>query len=280
MKVAVLIDNNPHHAVDFLTEHGLSIYFEADGYKWLLDVGASDQFAKNAENMGIDIGDIDYLILSHAHSDHTGGLSEFVKRNSHAKIILSSHIKGKSFISNRREIKRSIGIDYSLVEQELARFVMANSNKRITENVSLLCNIPTLHKTPKANEALYVVDEVGEKLDVFNHEIVLTVNTPNGLVVFSACSHNGLLNILAACSDQCDSTKIKACIGGTHLVDSKFNQYESDPEIEKIGKTIIELYPEMQLIAGHCTGENAKKVFLETVGDNFSPFYSGMFLEV
>ena len=77
MKVTVLIDNNPHPELNLLTEHGLSIYFEADGFKWLLDVGASGQFIINAQKLGVDISAIDFLILSHGHSDHTGGLENF-----------------------------------------------------------------------------------------------------------------------------------------------------------------------------------------------------------
>jgi 7,8-dihydropterin-6-yl-methyl-4-(beta-D-ribofuranosyl)aminobenzene 5'-phosphate synthase len=42
MKVAILIDNTPHPNLNLLTEHGLSIYFEPDCFKWLFDVGASE----------------------------------------------------------------------------------------------------------------------------------------------------------------------------------------------------------------------------------------------
>lgn len=280
MKIAVLIDNNPHHAVDFITEHGISIYFEADGYKWLLDVGASDGFAKNAENMGIDIATIDFLVLSHGHSDHTGGLAEFLKKNSHAQIILSPHIEGKTFYSSRRQAKRSISIDYSLVEQELSRVVFAESDLRLSTNVSLVSKITNLHGFPKANSALFIEDKMGERLDEFNHELILTVNTPSGLVVFSSCSHNGLLNILAACSNQLDASNLRACIGGTHLIDRDLIEYESDMEIENISETITELYPEMKLMAGHCTGENAKKIFQTKLGEKFKPTYSGMFIKI
>ncbi len=65
MKAAVLVDNNPHPTQNLLTEHGLSIYFEADGFKWLFDVGASDYFYTNAKRMGINVKDVDFLVLSH-----------------------------------------------------------------------------------------------------------------------------------------------------------------------------------------------------------------------
>lgn len=74
MKITVLIDNNPDPELSLCHEHGLSFYFEIDGLKWLFDVGASDQFSVNARKLDIAIKDVDYLILSHGHKDHTGGL--------------------------------------------------------------------------------------------------------------------------------------------------------------------------------------------------------------
>ena len=57
---------------DFETEHGLSVYLEADNYNCLLDVGASDAVCTQRKLMNIDLGDVDYLFISHGHADHMG----------------------------------------------------------------------------------------------------------------------------------------------------------------------------------------------------------------
>ena len=281
MKVAVLVDNNPHPSLHLLTEHGLSIYFEADGFKWLLDVGASDYFYTNAVRMGIPIKDIDFLVLSHGHSDHTGGLEQFIKVNHKAKIVLSAQIDGKAFYSYRHTSKKNIGIDHSIVDQNHNRFVLAESNMDLSENVGLVCEIPRVYEMPRANIKLSQSDSEGERLDEFKHEVALTVNTNKGVVVFSGCSHNGILNILEACSNYCNGQEIIACIGGTHLIDSdSVNVYESESEINEIGKSIISCYPNMQLITGHCTGKNAQKQLSLILGDNFKSFHSGTIVSI
>jgi len=281
MEASVLIDNNPHPKLSLLTEHGLSIYFETDGLKWLMDVGASEQFYSNAVSMGINIADIDYLVLSHGHFDHTGGLEHFIKVNKKAQIVMSAHIKGKQFYSYRLQSKRDISIDYSIVEQNINRFTFVDSNSKITENVGLICEIPQKHKTPKGNSKLFQSDLDGEKLDEFKHEIVLAVESPKGVIVFSGCSHNGILNILEACSKYMNNSNIVACLGGTHLIDCESNNInESDMEIKEMGESINRLYPSMKLISGHCTGTNAQKILSETLGNRYSHFYTGFIFKV
>ncbi|MGL4788249.1 MAG: MBL fold metallo-hydrolase, partial [Cetobacterium sp.] len=60
-------------------EHGLSLYIETKGLKILFDVGESKKFWKNAEKLGLNLEEVNYLILSHGHKDHGGGLSYFLK---------------------------------------------------------------------------------------------------------------------------------------------------------------------------------------------------------
>jgi len=281
MKVAVLIDNNPNPELNLLTEHGLSIYFEADGFKWLFDVGASEHFYTNAISMGINVEDIDFLVLSHGHFDHTGGLEQFIKVNHKAQIIMSAQIEGKTFYSYRLQSKRSIGINHSIVTQNINRFIFVDGNMRISKSVGLVCEIPRIYETPKANNKLYMINSDGEQPDEFKHEVALAVNTAKGVVVFSGCSHNGVLNILEACSNYFNKSQIIACVGGTHLIDSdSINVYESESEINEIGKSIISRYPNMQLITGHCTGINAQKQLSIILGVNFKSFHSGTTLSI
>lgn len=62
MRVVVLSDNRATEA-GFETEHGLSVYLETERYKCLLDVGASDLFARNGRRLNIDLSDVDYLLF-------------------------------------------------------------------------------------------------------------------------------------------------------------------------------------------------------------------------
>ena len=73
MKWAVLSDNRSNDS-RLSTEHGLSILLETERHRILLDTGGSDMFIRNAEVLGIDLNTVDYVFISHGHSDHAGGL--------------------------------------------------------------------------------------------------------------------------------------------------------------------------------------------------------------
>ena len=274
MKLTVLVDNFSNNT-EMLTEHGLSIYLEADGLKCLFDTGASDKFIKNAEKLKINISDVDYLIISHAHSDHTGGLENFIENNDKAKIFLSSQISGASYFSTRNNYKKNISIDYSIIKKNQKRFEFIDSNLNLSQNITLLNNIPNIFETPKGNKTLFVNDQQ----DDFRHEIGICINTHRGAAVISACSHHGILNTLAAVQNP--NINIIAYIGGSHLLDSTDSiKYETDEELINIINKINSLYPELTLITGHCTGANAKKQFSEKLKNNFLVFYSGFTFEI
>ena len=76
MKVSVIIENTSKNEI-LIAEHGLSLYIEYEGKQYLLDAGATGIFLQNANNMGIDLNNVDYCILSHGHYDHAGGYGAF-----------------------------------------------------------------------------------------------------------------------------------------------------------------------------------------------------------
>ena len=98
MRWTVLSDNRSSDSRLF-TEHGLSILLEAEQHRILLDTGASDVFIRNAEQLGIDLSDVDYVFISHGHSDHAGGLRYFLEQNQKAKIIVSPDAMSGKFFS-------------------------------------------------------------------------------------------------------------------------------------------------------------------------------------
>ena len=71
-KITTLVENCVYGR-KLQAEHGLSLYIETSGHRLLFDTGASDLFIRNARLLHIDLQKVDYLILSHGHSDHTGG---------------------------------------------------------------------------------------------------------------------------------------------------------------------------------------------------------------
>ena len=97
MKIIAVVENTSCRD-DIGAEHGLSIYVKTKSHNLLFDVGKTDLFLKNAQTLGIDIGGIDTLIISHGHYDHGGlpssendflGITAFLNINKTAPIFIS-----------------------------------------------------------------------------------------------------------------------------------------------------------------------------------------------
>lgn len=269
MKIKVLIDNMPHPEKQSLeAEHGLSFYIETGNEKIMLDVGVSEKFMLNARSLGIDIADVDTLILSHAHKDHTGGLACFLQNNSKAKVYVSANVNGSGYYSNRRKDMRNISIDYGLLMANRERFELVAGNIRLSPTVSIIGKIPVIHGLPKADRTLFA----GDVPDTFNHEIALLIAEGNKTVLMSSCTHLGLLNTLKVCAPGEPSV----FFGGLHLVDSDDdNQFESDADYVSMAEMICSRYPELQIYTGHCTGNNAKCILKSLLPGQFHVFHTG-----
>lgn len=74
LRITTLIENEPDDKNELLNEHGLSLYVEFDGKKFVFDTGQTGKFLSNAEKINIKIDALDYVIISHGHYDHSGGV--------------------------------------------------------------------------------------------------------------------------------------------------------------------------------------------------------------
>jgi 7,8-dihydropterin-6-yl-methyl-4-(beta-D-ribofuranosyl)aminobenzene 5'-phosphate synthase len=183
---------------------------------------------------------------------------------------------GRLFVSYRKQIHHDITINHNTVTTFADRFIFTDSDRNLSPNVTLIRTIPKIDQLPKANCLLFQTDGEVERADDFRHEIALAVRINEGVVLFSGCSHHGILNILRAASHIFEGDKIIATIGGTHLLDSDwYSEFETTEEIAGIAATILRQYPAMRLITGHCTGRQAQHQFSSILSDRFCLFYSG-----
>lgn len=259
MKWTVLSDNRSCNPV-LATEHGLSILVETQSHKILLDTGASDAFIRNAELLGADLSDADYVFISHGHSDHAGGLRYFLECNRQAKVIVSPDAVSGKFFSKRGYL-HSITAEWPKTDDD--RFLKVSQTCRIAEGMKVIANIPQSRPLPKGNQALFVQDAKGDYIrDDFRHELALYAD---GLL-FTGCAHSGLENILSACP-----WPVHSVVGGFHLLDAQ----ESEEELTALARRLKEGYPQSKFYTSHCTGDGVFEVMKGVMGERLQLFSAG-----
>ena len=259
MRWTVLSDNRSSDS-RLSTEHGLSILLETEQHKILLDTGASDVFIQNAELLGIDLTDVDYVFISHGHSDHAGGLRYFLEHDQKAQVIVSPDAMSGQFFSKLGNL-HSITTEWSEIDKD--RLVLINHTCEITEGIHVIAHIPQNHPLPKGNQNLCVKDANGDYIhDDFRHELALYID---GLL-FTGCAHSGLENILAACP-----WSVHSVVGGFHLLDGQ----ETEEELAALTQRLKERYSETRFYTSHCTGDHVFDVMKSVMGEQLQPFSAG-----
>ena len=276
MRVVVLSDNRASEA-GFETEHGLSVYLETESYKCLLDVGASDLFTRNARRLNIELSDVDYLFISHGHTDHIGGLPAFLEINQKAKIVLSSQLFNREFYSSRNSLRKiSFDFEFSTIKE---RLIAVDEKALFEEEIVVLKPEIRKHPLPKANRTLF--KSKGDELinDDFDHELIVIVGKEQRFV-FTGCGHSGLLNIMDSVTVE-GSGQIACVMGGFHLLDSQNNtEFETGEDIAKLGQKLKSRFPSTRFVTGHCTGDYAFNHLKSILGEQLTQFYVGYELSI
>lgn len=273
MKITILIDNRLT-APALASEHGLSLHVETQTLSILVDTGLSGKAFDNAEKLGVDIESVDYLILSHGHVDHTGGLRRFVEINKSAKIIASRLVRDYQYWSNRGGKFHSLSPDVEVINHNLERFVFVDDNYLIDNEIGCVFTRRQSFSRPNGNRYLFVEKGGGMSPYIADDELALTIKTDEGLVVVSPCSHCGLLNITDECCKYMNCNDLTAFVGGLHLLNG-----EAD-DVANLAQLISKKYPKMHLYTSHCTGDEACKILSDKLLDKVRVFGVGERIEV
>ncbi|MGA2914368.1 MAG: MBL fold metallo-hydrolase [Methanoregula sp.] len=260
MKLTVLADNNTLIDHYLMGESGLSFLIETEGKKLLFDTGYSDVFIRNAQKMGTSLCDLDYIVLSHGHLDHTWGLVHLVKYFTEAAI-------------EKRQVRNPELVAHPWCFYPRPKPPLSNSGSLLTEAVAGLQFPLRLSRMPLwLTKNLVFLGEIDhifdfERVDTGKRKIVmangtiepdqihddsaLACRTPAGLVIITGCSHAGICNIVQHARAVCSENRVIDIIGGLHLLTP------SPSRLKKTGEYLRHLKLQA-LHACHCTSLSSK----------------------
>jgi 7,8-dihydropterin-6-yl-methyl-4-(beta-D-ribofuranosyl)aminobenzene 5'-phosphate synthase len=270
IRVSVLSENIAG-ASGILAEWGWSVLIEVDGQKILFDTGPSISACHNARTMGIELGQVDKVVLSHSHYDHTGGLRDVLlsRRSKEVTVIAHPHIWAIRY--NRTKDKdKFMGMPFQ--RQELkslgACFELVTHPVELSENSLTSGEIPiTTEFEKKSTPAFgglgrYMIDDSGITTDTILDDMAIIVKTEAGLVVVLGCAHRGIINTLLHARIITGIERIYAVLGGAHL------NSESNERVERTIAALKELDVQRMGLC-HCTGLKVITRMAQEFGERF-----------
>lgn len=257
LKITILSDNfvstlNP----PLIGEWGFSALVEADDVKILYDVGNSGYpLIYNSEKLGIKLEYIDFIVLSHGHRDHTGGLSNN---------DVVTKLKGKMLITHPSVFEKKVlnwygkleYIGMPLTRDEIEKkfnLILSSEPLEIADGVMFSGEIKR-YGYEEYTSGLYTFSNSSLVKDSMKDDAALYINTKKGLVILTGCGHAGILNIIRH-AKEVTNQNVYAAIGGLHLL--------SSPK-EHVEKVADELTKNLQKIGpAHCSGNTIKSIISE-----------------
>lgn len=244
---------------------GFSALIETNGKRILFDTGNNpDVFEQNVKAAGIDLTKLDFVVFSHRHGDHVGGLTYLLKVNPRVKIYAPADglggIFGSSKPSSFYRKADTLPPDMRYYDGDppavitlgnawpSAHFDLIDSTTEVVPGITLIAVVSDVPGTKEMKE------------------LSIAINTPEGIVLMVGCSHPGIENIVTQAAKI--NTHIHFIAGGVHLV--------TTPD-SLIAKTVVSLKDKWKvdwIAPGHCTGEPAFVALKQAFGERY--LYAGL----
>jgi len=258
VKVLILVENTTP-APGFIGEYGFSALVKVDDKKFLFDTGSESALLNNAARAGIDLAEIDELVISHGHFDHTGAVIPFLETGK-KKIYAHSNIFTTRY-AVAGEYKKNIGIQFPVeeIEAHQAEMIFTDDFTEIYPDVFLTGAIPRLTGYEDVGGGFFVENDGKLVPDSLEDDMAMVINHPEGLIIIDGCAHAGIINTIEYARSKTGKSEVLAFIGGTHLLTASE---------ERLKKTVAALrdLDVQKIIPCHCTGFNAAAMLKNELG--------------
>lgn len=215
MKLKVLVDNNTYIDQYYCGEPAVSYYIEDEDVSLLLDVGYSDLFLKNAAALGIDLENINTIVISHGHDDHTRGLKDYFEQKYKNNISIIAHPD-----AFKEKIIDGFKICSPILEEELkdkCNLILSKEPIKVSKHITFLGEIPPINNFEiRKPIGIQIVGDTSVD-DYVLDDTALVYESKNGIYIITGCSHSGICNIIEYAKKVCKDNRVLGVIGGFHL---------------------------------------------------------------
>ena len=230
-------------------EHGLSFWVERDEKRLLFDTGQGLVLRDNGTALRLDFAQLDAIVLSHGHYDHSGGLDQVLAATTHALSVFAHPAallpKYRQAGDDVREVGMPVFCREALSGANVT-VILSREPADVAPGIRTTGEIPRRHPQERSEER-FCLDAAGQIEDPIQDDMALIVETAEGVVLLLGCAHAGLINTLDHVRDVTANAPIRAVVGGMHL---------RNASPERMAWTLRELarFDIGQIIPLHCTG--------------------------
>lgn len=277
MRVVSLIENTSA-SEKLKVEHGIALYVESGGVRYLIDTGASDKLQNNAKRLGVDLSSAAAVLISHNNYAHTGGLDSIYKQNNKVMIYAKKACLNDLYMKQSL-IRVHMNKLIYLHEEHPDNFIIYNNFQQIDSGFFALSNEHPDTSFYCDDRNLYMKKDGKVVHDDFSHESFYVIfpdnNRSAGIVVIAPCCLCGITNVLRTVKKRFPGVPILSVIGGFHLMGSTTKKLSCT--VDHVERTVNEL---MTIETGtiytcHCTGLTGYGIMKQSLGDRLQYLQTG-----